>query len=507
MDFNLEGFVDIELIDSLTGKVKYKEKKHNSITPVGLKTFLASCIVPYLQNSAIVAGNREIVPIGFNHTLGAGSLYTYNKDSYGLISPLLLNIDQTNGVKINSESFIDYLDDTLFISSDKLIGYGLNNISPSADNKEGTVEYPNSSTLLDDYTLAVRFKFPEGVATGDFNAVSMVPIVDTSKNLSLYTTKNLIQVATNASPSPSTPSLICPAYCGDCSDDDLVGLNYTSDGLSGYTYNFSTGEIVNKEITQGISCSYCDLVSNWFIDVDGGYAYSCYSNTGYCYINVYNISTATRVKSITINTGYYTYIDLLNISGELYAVLVGNFGNSSSITELSTKVYKLSKGSYDYFSTYDTTELTLASLGVSVPDGAFYLVGSRRSDLSEYEVRGVKFSKYNVSPILGSSYAFTSLSNIHNSIIGVRGNNNVGSGLPISKTNPKSRYFYTSSNYDYRVVGNNTASSASVNSNYGTSQFLNDAGNALSIYLLSSSVSKGENDVLHLTYGFKVSNS
>ena len=505
MNFKFDGYVDIELVDSKTGEIKHKSRSHNTITPAGLKSFLATCLTPYLQNSQIILGNRTVAPVGFTYTMGTSGLYTYNKANSGLISPLLLNIDQTNGVKVSSESFVDFLDDSLFISEEKLIGYGLNNISPSADGKEGTVEYPNAATLLDDYTIGIRFKYPEGVATGDINAVAMVPISDFSHNLTLYTTKNLIQVAVGSSPSPVAPNLICPAYCGDCADVDAVGLDYTSDGLKGYLYDFLSGEITQKEVTQGVARSYCDNTSNWFVDVANGYAYRCYNNGQYCYIYVYNIATGSQVRSITLSGVYYTYSDLLYLDGSLYIVLSGNHGNSSSIKEATTKVYKMTGNTSGYFTSYDSSALTLESLGVNVPDGACYLIGSRRSDISEYEVRGVEFRAYGANPNLSPSYAFTSLSNVHGSIIGVRGSGAVGSGLPISKSNPKARFYSTQSQSNFRSVANNSSSGLSVNADQYSSTFVSDSGNALSVYLLSSPVTKGENDILHVTYGYKIS--
>jgi hypothetical protein len=89
---------------------------------------------------------------------------------------------------------------------------------------------------------------------------------------------------------------------------------------------------------------------------------------------------------------------------------------SLSCSPVTTQIFKLKKsGSNNYFYAIDST-VTPDSLGIIVPDGANYLIGSRRSDISEYEVRGIKYSASNSLPYATPSHAFTNFGTIHGSI-------------------------------------------------------------------------------------------
>ena len=70
---------------------------------------------------------------------------------------------------------INLFDSTGVIDGTKVLGYASSNVLPTANGKEGIIDYCKDEYMADGYTVCERWKYPEGVATGTIDTIAMAP--------------------------------------------------------------------------------------------------------------------------------------------------------------------------------------------------------------------------------------------------------------------------------------------------------------------------------------------
>lgn len=499
-NISLEGFIDIDIVDANTGKLREHIKGHNTISDAGLKAFLVEAIGISLQNNRCILGNNLNYSLGYTYYGSSSYLASYNFNN-GVIGPLLLNLPGSPEFNFsNGESVVYYMNNQLEPDfGGKVVGYGLNNVNPSADNMEGAIESINGQTLVDNFTIANRWIFREGVANGTINAICLCLLNKNKKSLLLKNGKNYQDVIFGGSPAPVVANKVIPGDFGEIASNSFW-LNYTSNGLRGYIYNTETGELTNQDFTNGLSIR--DVTS---------YQYSTYVDTEYIYTIEHNVSSVNTINVYDINSNiatiylpqyiYYSYCGFLNVGGDLYVVACGNIKSDNE--SISYVLYKMNKGSYAYYSSVSNTSTTYEALGFTIPNDTNYLITSERfDDGGYYNVSNITYTGIRQMPNKSITYKFINNSNIVGSITGVGYNTGLkllgGSSPYRIEYNPYLTY-NTSEIVD-------TIGSSNVPNNYSNIDIINGLGNAYSCYLLNQPIEKLDTDILHLTYGFKVSN-
>lgn len=393
--FRIQGIVEIEKINK---KDRTKTVYKNTITKGGKQFLLnraansligidASTYGEILSSNMLTKTGSNYVTDSYRTTRCARNVRT-DRD----INNVLLNLGEEELSKLTEDTrHVDIWDETMALKS-KLVGYASSNLNPTNDGKEGLVDVERPEYVADAFTIAKRWKYDAGVASGTINVVGMMPGSSLQgvngeglKNSKCIDRCNVQSVNFSSLSS----SFLIPGVAGYTNNNEIL-LNYTTDSNSKWKYNIVTGETVKVEDTENFwvvpegseNTTIDNLTDMRVID---GYLYCVYSRYSYRYviIDVYDISNSmNKVVQIQCdcdnNGGYHEKASLVVIEDNVYVSCTGYYDVSSLYYQ--NYLFRLTKsGSNNYYNNSVAVN-SYESINLVLPDG----IKEKRFSLSNY---------------------------------------------------------------------------------------------------------------------------
>ena len=519
--FKIEGFIEVEVVNR-KDNVRRVYKRHNTLTKGGAQMFFARSAGELLR----MAGDSFGQTYCFDSWTGRLRNMRYSRNEDTPITNILANIDSTTASNMTDDAtFLDVYDDD-FSDTDKIIGYANLNLNPDNDGKQGAVDYSKGEYVVDGYTRAMRWYYRQGVASGTFNCIGMVgkPIATSAypKNNGCVFGKILDKVNRCYANYASNSTAFCPPGIQGVTDNDTILLNFTQDNVSRWKYSISTGEITEVPSTDTFWVPFKYDTSNGYnlVDyfVDNGYLYLLRlqskdnSYSGYV-VSVYNIGTQSLVTSYySISYSRFTNnCHFLRYNNNVYVTWNTNETNISGST-VTSRASKLSNNGTYYNSMSDVADIA-TELGITLPTG-----------ISEKLLSFGNYGQNYIVSIGDAMIVTSSLSNIHanmieqlpplnmggmQAIVPFSAGSNIGFigiGCPNADADSNSlQSEFRTDAYWYTKMNSPTTE---YNSDFRTSGvFLTLDGwwtSLLSFAILGSPITKGDNDEMYITYGYKV---
>lgn len=538
-----EGFIEIEKINK---KNHTRELYHNTITKAGKQLFLAKSAGQVLQMSGDIFGNvaceNNLAILGGDRNNGR-----YARSKVDITNVLLnLSSEELNALGADTNC-INVWNDNFTANTTKLIGYANNNLIPLDNSREGVVDYCKDEYIADGFTVAKRWKYAEGVATGTINAIAMMPFgcANDFAGGGLKFSKCIDKVNPQYTlySSMSTGFLI-PGVNGYTANNEVL-LNFNKDGKNRWKYNIASGEMDEVDasdpffIPTPYSSSYTiqDMI---YLD---GYLYTLEinnidsSSSATIYVQVFDTNNnMNRVTSFSIyDNSSYAYIHRVSFivyNNELYVSTTGGWNAiSSSYASYSiNKLWKLTMGGSGYYNAAGTAQQDYSALGFSLPSGLHL----RMCGLGRYGSNYVLYvperydSSTSTTPSWGYSYStayrltgyvFTNLSDPMGSLVKilsrVHKNEILFSTGACSGSLRIGLDFGSSASYEnysddvaakYKVINNSNSSGTAIDTeNTGCWLSLDGwSSNVLSFVQLTTAIEKTANDIIYVSYGYKI---
>ena len=350
----IQGFIQVEKINK---KNNIREVYHNTITNGGKQFLLAKSAAQMISMSPSIFG--DIVCSNMISVLGDrnnNNVSARRAEKNRVINNVLLNVsdDVLNSLGA-STSFINIWDETMS-NADKVVGYASNDLNPTKDGKEGLIDYCLGEYMIDPYTVAKRWKYPEGVATGTINCIAMMPgsVINDNSGDGIKFSKCIDHINTQYTnyANMSTGFLI-PGIPGYTSNNEVL-LNFKKDDVSRWKYNIGTGEINqvpdNEPFFIPVMNEYT-ITDMQYID---GYLYvlglRVEDSRGNIQVYVYDVANSmTRVANFTIDyatsSEYRVRANIFKVGSDLY---ISTVNSTQSSTSAPYKLHKLTIGSSGY---------------------------------------------------------------------------------------------------------------------------------------------------------------
>lgn len=393
--FKIQGIVEIEKINK---KDRTKTVYKNTITKGGKQFLLnraANSLIGIDANTyGEILSTNMLTKTGSNYVTQS---YTTTKCARNVrtdrdINNVLLNLSEGELENLSEDTrHVDIWDATMSLKS-KLVGYASSNLNPTNDGKEGLVDVERPEYVADAFTIAKRWKYDAGVASGTINVVGMMPGSSLQgvngeglKNSKCIDRCNVQSVNFNSLSS----SFLIPGVAGYTNNNEVL-LNYTTDNNSKWKYNIATGETVRVEDTENfwvVPAGSGDTTIDNLTDmrVIEGYLYCVYSRYYYRYviIDVYDINNnMNKVTSIQCNcdsNGQYREKASLVVTGSNVYVSCTGYYDVSTLN-YQNYLFRLTKsGSNNYYSNSVAVN-SYADMGLVLPDG----IKDKRFSLSNY---------------------------------------------------------------------------------------------------------------------------
>lgn len=519
--FKVEGFIEVEVVNR-KDHLRRVYKKHNTLTKAGAQMFFARSAGALLK----MAGDAFGQTYCFDSWTGRYQNVRYSRNEDAPITNILANIDSAVASNMTDEAtFLDVYNDQ-FSSNDKVIGYANINLTPDTDGKQGVVDYSKGEYVVDGYTRAMRWYYKQGVASGTFNCIGMAgkPIATSAypKNSGCLFGKILDRVNRCYANYAANSTAFCPPGITGITDNDTILLNFNQDGISRWKYSISTGEVTEVPSTDTfwVPFNYYASHGGYVVDyfVDNGYLYILRMNSknlanGSYTVAVYDISTQALVTtySKTPSSGYINNCHFLRYNSNVYVTWNTNEDNISRSTQ-TVRASKLNNNGNYYNSMSDVSDIATA-LGITLPTG----ISNKLLSFGNYG------QNYIVS--IGEAMIVTSsLSAIHANMIEQLPPLNMGGTQAIVPFSAGSNIGFISigcpnaGTYSTSIDGNfNTDAYWYTKMNSPTTAYASDFRTSgvfltldgwwtslLSFAILNTPITKGDDDEMYITYGYKV---
>ena len=493
----IQGFIEIELVNK---KEHYRKTYKNTITRGGKQFLLAKSAGEMLTMSASMRGNPMINDSLVNRQPYNSRLPIYYSQDNCLTNALLY-LDTLQTGLTESSTFVNLFDSTGVIDTTKVIGYANNNISPTANGREGSIDYCKDEYVADGFTVCERWKYPEGVASGTIDTIAMIPSSWKSGNSlgGQRFSKCLDKVNTQQATFLSKTKRFCPPGITGFTSNDEILLNYEQDSVNQHKYTISTGEITDNPTTFFVFPEYTsDIVKI------GDYVYAVVESS---YVYIYKASDMSQVTYFSFPTSSrYNARLIVDSSNNLWISL--NLKGKYSPSGYPV-LYKCSNNG-TYFNGYDTSYTDYSQL-FTLPSG--------------FDVSKVNFG------MCGSTYVMYALQNeyLYTAILFTNTSDILGSIVDIIPSlRDKSCLFTTGTSYGVidigqvdltysnyldtdlynRIIKNNS------NNSDGKMIYTIDGGLYLtmqgwystifSFVKLNSPITKQDTDIMYVSYGYKV---
>lgn len=371
----IQGFIEIEKIST---KDNVKTHYKNTITNGGKQFLLAKSAAQMITMSPsvfgdVVCSNMISVVAGNSYNSLLARKAAKNRD----INNVLLNLsdDVLNSLGA-STSFVNIWDETMS-NADKVVGYASSDLNPTKDGKEGLIDYCLGEYMVDPYTVAKRWKYPEGVATGTINCIAMMPgtVLNDNSGDGVKFSKCIDHINTQYTnyANMSTGFLI-PGIPGYTSNNEVL-LNFKKDNVSRWKYNIGTGEISqvpdNEPFFIPTMGSYI-ITDMQYID---GYLYvvglnSMEGSNNIIQVYVYDVANSmTRVSNFNIGSAtsneYRIKASIFKVGSDLY---ISEVNSTYSANYNPYKLHKLTIGSSGYATGVSNNYTDFSSL-FTLPEG------------------------------------------------------------------------------------------------------------------------------------------
>jgi len=525
----VSGFIDYELIKNKPN-YSYKKSFKNTITNAG-NQLMGSMGFGDIMNCNSSLYGQQIAYSGLYGTANSESILYAGATS---LSNVLLNLPESARSSFGSSTnFVDIYNDTLTgIDTTKVIGYGKNNIVPTGNGFEATLDQCKPEYFIQPNAQSTRWKYPENVASGSFNLVGMMPFNSltpdvASVGFSVHKFLDPVNTQYQNFVSLST-SFLPPGVTGYTSDTEIM-LNCKQDSYVGCKIDLSTGVVTWLNSTDNFATLKSILpaeISNSVPNVQdymitGSYLSIMFSISSQLYVYTYDMANGLALVDDVYASGTsYSNYTFFELNGAIYicSLSVGVSGYPSYVFSTT-----LNASGYITAITRTTGDITsIAGVGGLTLDSSFqYALGMYKPGV--YTLRVSKPSEYPVN-----MWFFTDPSNIRASIIGVAPfayyhNSNsapiayaihtqVGGFLTFGYFeneikqdlgNDYSMYFKwrravisnSNPNYDSFIPFSNSKGAAYC--------FDGSWGNIISGVALDSAETKGQNDILYVSYGYK----
>lgn len=535
---SIQGLVEIRLVNKKNHTTRVY---HNTITNAGKQFLLCKSAGRMLSIGADTFGcmmsTNMLTKIGYGDSVRHYRVAHSDRD----ITNVLLNLgEEANSLSADS-TFINIWDNNLENRS-KLVGYANSNITPNANGLEGSIDYCKGEYIIDPFAVSMRWKYPEGVASGTIDTIAMMPasVVKTNMGDGISIGKCIDRVNTQYANyvSMSTGFLI-PGVPGYTANDEIL-LNFNQDGCSRWKFNLTTGNITQvPESDNFFVLPYSGSDEPYKltdVKVIGNYLYALgpnYNTTTYsaCVV-VYDISNnMNKVASINCiakdQIGSNNNVKFLMIDNELYVTSwrVDLIKNSYS----NGKLWKLTSNG-NYYNGVGSAQADYSSIGFNCPSG----VNLEYIGLGNYKDNYVMFISCKYTDTSGNDidnfrynymsmgYVFSDLSNPMGSLIDVISGIPLG-GILFSAGNNSGMLkignsYYTSTRYyggttydcdDYaKCCINNSNKDFDVVTNMENSGviYIPDKSwtNVFSFVKLNTPIVKTDDDIMYVSYIYKV---
>ena len=383
--------------------------------------------------------------------------------------------------------------------------------------------------------MAKRWKYKEGVATGTINAVAMAPhavYAHGSRGLGIRSAKCLDKVNYTYLNFSKFSTGFCPPGIPGITSDTEVLLNYEQDGINQHRYDLSTGE--TTDVTSGWPGipfprnSAGNMIMDYWYD-GSRYLYllniSGSSPSYTVYVSVYDTQggAMTYVTNFNVGTSQYnennSYACFLQHGEDLYVSYLNNINDNSGGLRKLTK-----SGAYYNAAAARTTDYSI--VGLTVPEGLAYkdfalksLANGRYAFIMNgmSQKTATESTDFQYSDYAKHAYITTNLTDVFGSLVGVI-EWITTYGCIVSTpavTGFLSVDFYNnrptqSLSYDVdganQEVRNNSFPSGKANANPNGVWWsdLSWSSNVVSHVELSTPIEKAEDDILYVTYGYKI---
>lgn len=505
--FRIEGFIDIDIINK---KNHIKKHYHNTITKGGKQLILDKSCANMLRIGADMFGAMYMVnPFTTLYDGGKYSSYT------NCMTNVLANLgDKASELNVDS-SFLPIWNSDL-TEADKVVGYANNCLNPVNNGKEGILDSSRGEYVLDGQTNALRWKYPEGVATGTFNVIAMMSksAINDPTGGGIQLLKCIDKINTQyANYVNMSTGFLPPGISGFTANDEIL-LNFKKDDCERWKFSLTTGEVtqvpdsdpffVITRIYYG-NCTFQDYY------VENNYLYLIANRSTddrFCYVRVYDISNDMKyITEFSLSTNavsYCKYSKFLKYNGELYISMYNTDDTSYQTSRESPyNLVKLSKGSNAYYSNCSVSNY--ASAGITLPSGLNIYSTLITNYGDDYIVNGIICSDLNNVVETQKGFMKEWIRGITFSAGSNKGVILIGSG---GLYNSDSISFSKNNDYtDYRriITTNDKTETKIYTTATGIWISLDDWWtNLISFVVLPEPITKGEDDVMYVSYGYKI---
>lgn len=517
------GFIDIELINNHDNTRRFY---HNTITQAGKQFLLDRC-----ANSVMNIGGDTFGCFG-----SIDQVTTLNNNIRAVypdecIHNVLLNLGSgLDGVTEKSSLLPMFESDSTV--GNKLVGFA-GNSTYGGGAKLGVADISRPEYVVDPFSIAKRWKYDIGIASGTIDTVAMMPgsCLSGINNCGVTNKKCIdrLNILDTKYKSLST-SFLPPGIPGYTSNDEVL-LNFEYDGNNKWKYNLVTGEMVALQESDNFAVlpkGSCDYL------VDGNYVYVLNIGSGnpvsgswqYPDIAVYNISNlSSTITTIDLGQNSCWLGKLCKIGERLFVTL---------FTKNSSQVFELTK-SGNYFNNKKSSSFD--EIGIVIPDGLknknvglgvgsygasqyiLYMMpdnpqpGNNNFYYSGILSNGVVFS--NLKDVVGSASA--KFSNIGRYDIAFNTGSNKGfigiglnsglTGVVTSSDFPWFNQFDGKRSFMQSIKGSSGAVVSNTLDYLKSGVFITLEGwstDVLSFVKLNQPIQKGDNDIMYVSYGYKV---
>jgi len=489
----LQGFVELTLYNK---KTKKKIKQHNTITLAGKRYILARGMAPLLNTSCDIFGNM----LAYSEIGGVSS--DSNRSNFNFPGRVLTNMalhlgsKQSNLTEASTVLPIYGADGNL--DTNVVLGKaGIANASASAN--DGASDIPSGSYVADDAVVCERWKYEAGVATGNIDTIAMVVTDQSGVNVGsgLRTAKCIEKASVTGGTFVSHADRFCPPGVTGATGASEIILNYATSGSSVHKYDIATGAVDDApEMPFLFEKGTTDSI------VIDGYLYT----VAYTTVYIHDASTLATVGSFAVPSDLTGAVKFVKVGADLY--ISGGYGSHSYVDRL----YKLTK-SGAYYNRYDNRYVDASTL-FSIPSawkGYRYVIGS-------IDDRYVIFLKNRYTDLGNkvTAFVFTNKDSITSSIVECvtdiselsylfKYNNKIcvidcpiSSNYNLNASGDKltaSRSIYTVNSDVEKTIHSYDLTSISLGDQYST---------IMSFVKLQTPIEKTEDDVLLVTYGYRV---
>ena len=528
--FKIEGFIEIELVSTVDNVRKvYK----NTITNGGKQFLLDKCASRMLSIAGDTFGmttcSNVINKVGTNSTYPTCGSQSFQNRA---ITNVLLNMGALTTGLTGSTTFINVFDNTLTTPS-KVVGYANTNVAPTADGKEGAIDYAKGVYVIDPYTVCERWMYGAGVATGAIDTIAMMPAscIKTNNGDGVQFSKCIDRINQQyINYASMSTGFLPPGIPGYTANDEIL-LNFSQDGVSKHRFSLTTGAItdittdpffvIGNNLNGLTNVTDIKLIGNYLYVLDQVQA----TGVQYAYprVTVYDITASMAVKA-QFNCNFLTAYEVPRSAKFLYfnSVLYVSTYTDKTV-DGQAKLWTLSLGGNAWFSSTGAASTGFAALctipsGLTAANVAFGNYGSNYIMYVSSKLDGV--GDYANTGYKAIGYVFTDMTNIGGTIIdiisGLNPNSvcyNAGSnlgwlriGFDYWNTNYTAQFGDT---YDYtdksRVIANNSATVTIDTQSVGVFLTMDKWWtNVISFVVLTTPITKQATDVMYVSYGYKV---